>query len=119
MGPSCSPHPLPAFPGVGTCVGGQCPSSCFPATLFQGLPGQQLASVPSPAAPAVQITDALRQGRRPRIPDRYSLPGPHLPDPQMLNKYVDLLERCWTQEPVRRPDFNEVISDLEAIARTV
>lgn len=58
---------------------------------------------------------ALQVGQRPRIPDRYSIPGPHPLSPQAYSKYVALMERCWEQAPHRRPDFHDTITQLEEI----
>lgn len=34
-------------------------------------------------------------------------------------KFVELLERCWQQDPTLRPDFSEIIEILQQLAKEV
>eukprot|EP00887_Chlorella_sp_A99_P004258 scaffold15.g4258.t1 len=51
-------------------------------------------------------------GRRMEIPPVSQLPGPDA-SPLGLDAYVRLMQQCWAQEPVTRPDFAHVAGTLE------
>ena len=57
----------------------------------------------------VDLSLALQQGRRPRIPD--TVIAEH-------NVFVALMQRCWAGDPVDRPTFSEAANDLAACLRT-
>ena len=48
-----------------------------------------------------EIQDMVLQGMRPTIP--YDCPP----------RYKKLMERCWSDDPSNRPDFQEIVSSLE------
>lgn len=62
---------------------------------------------PWPGLRALQLIRLVgREGRRPEWPENVS----HLPQ-----GYVDLVERCWHQDPALRPSAEQVASELEAM----
>ncbi|CAI0407915.1 unnamed protein product [Linum tenue] len=72
----------------------------FPFFLVSQLPYEYL----TPLQAAVGV---VQKGLRPTIP-KHSNP-----------KLAELLERCWQQDPARRPDFSEIIENLQQIAKEV
>ena len=53
-------------------------------------------------------------GRRPPLPaDPEALPGGTFPG---LGGYVQLVQRCWKQEPQDRPGFAEIAARLRELA---
>ncbi|KAK1394843.1 serine/threonine-protein kinase STY46 [Heracleum sosnowskyi] len=57
--------------------------------------------------PVQAAVGVVQKGLRPTIP-KHTLP-----------KLADLLENCWQQDPVLRPDFNEIIRILQQIVKEV
>ena len=46
----------------------------------------------------------VNEGLRPKISEKDG-PGP----------FLDLMKRCWADDPDRRPSFGEIIRDLDAM----
>lgn len=64
----------------------------------------------------VQIVSAVLGGRRLELPPADQLPGfPVGGPPDGLQSYVDLMERCWAQDPQKRPTFDQIIPELRAL----
>lgn len=61
------------------------------------------------------IVKALSEGARLPIPARADLPGPGALEFAGLGRYVALLQRCWAQNPLDRPTFEEAAAELEAM----
>lgn len=100
--PPCSPHLL-TFQAV---AAGYSPplSPKQPAALALLLHSNSLHSLPAPhLCPPFQ---AVAAGYRPPL-------SPKLPAALAL-----LLRRCWTAEPAARPNMQEVLQELQEIART-
>lgn len=62
------------------------------------------------------IVGALERGERPAIPQAAELPGPGSGTWPQLGDYIDLIRCCWSQDVGERPNFQEVILKLRALA---
>ncbi|CAI0468932.1 unnamed protein product [Linum tenue] len=76
----------------------------FAIVLWELLTGKLPYEYLTPLQAAVGV---VQKGLRPTIP-KHSNP-----------KLADLLERCWQQDPALRPDFSEIIENLQQIAKEV
>ena len=64
------------------------------------------------------IVGQVLQGERPPIPPLEELPGMGLGVARLqphVEQYIELMKRCWAQEPGDRPTFDEVANELNAI----
>lgn len=71
--------------------------------------------VPWGAANPWAVVSAINAGGRPPIPSPQDLPGPQSGEWPQLERYVELMQRCWAQAPEERPTFDEVIAELRAL----
>lgn len=62
-----------------------------------------------------EIVSRLMCGERLPIPPVESLPGPDAPRFAGLPAYLALMQRCWAQEPERRPGFQQVVAELRQL----
>ncbi|KAG9441756.1 hypothetical protein H6P81_017610 [Aristolochia fimbriata] len=76
----------------------------FGVVLWELLTGKLPYEYLTPLQAAVGV---VQKGLRPTIP-KHTHP-----------KLVELLERCWQQDPILRPDFSEIIEILQHIAKEV
>ncbi|CAL1398115.1 unnamed protein product [Linum trigynum] len=76
----------------------------FAIVLWELLTGKLPYEYLTPLQAAVGV---VQKGLRPTIP-KHSNP-----------KLADLLEKCWQQDPALRPDFSEIIENLQQIAKEV
>lgn len=56
----------------------------------------------------------VSDGERLPIPPPEQAPGPPL-EPGLHTAYVDLMRRCWAQDPAERPGFGDVIVALRGM----
>lgn len=61
------------------------------------------------------IVSAINSGNRLAIPEASDLPGEDSGTWPQLQRYIELMEQCWAQEPESRPSFEEVMKELIAI----
>ena len=59
------------------------------------------------------ICGALFHGNRPQLPPRDELPGPDTAAFAGLDAYIALMQRCWAQDPSKRPPFAEIVPTLQ------
>ena len=71
-------------------------------------PWKEIISGRSPTVLFQALNHALQTGRRPTIPDGTITTAPG---------YVALMRRCWAGDPVDRPPFQDVASELAACLR--
>ncbi|KAJ8550144.1 hypothetical protein K7X08_033851 [Anisodus acutangulus] len=57
------------------------------------------------STPLQAAIGVVQQGLRPRIPE-HAHP-----------KLVELLQKCWQQDPTRRPDFSEILDILKRVTK--
>ncbi|KAL4585071.1 hypothetical protein LXL04_009685 [Taraxacum kok-saghyz] len=76
----------------------------FGVVLWELLTGKLPYEYLTPLQAAVGV---VQKGLRPTIPKN------------TLPKLTELLERCWQQDPTLRPDFTEIIDNLQQIAKEV
>ncbi|KAL8168380.1 hypothetical protein V2J09_009879 [Rumex salicifolius] len=76
----------------------------FGIVLWELLTGELPHSLLSPLQAAIGV---VQKGLRPVIPTH------------VHPKLVELIERCWHQDPCIRPNFSEIISILEDVAYDV
>lgn len=75
-------------------------SSAFPSASYAP------ASLP-------QIVGIVMSGGRLEVPEPHAVAGRGSGAPfEGLGRYVQLMERCWAQEPEERPAFDAVCSEL-------
>ena len=68
--------------------------------------------------PAVQLTIAVAEGRRPEVPPPSQLPGGG-GSFEGLGPYIALMRACWSQDPAARPDFGQIVTALEWVPRNL
>lgn len=73
-----------------------------------------LLTYPSRVTLSLQLVFMVSEGQRLKIPAREQVAGA-TPEPTLYAAYVALIERCWSQRPADRPDFEEVIKDLRSM----
>lgn len=61
------------------------------------------------------IVSAVNSGQRLAIPTVGELPGPDSGSWPQLGKYIELMNRCWAQEPGERPSFQGIMEALREI----
>lgn len=61
------------------------------------------------------IVGQVTTGNRLVIPPPGELPGPESGSWPQLGRYIELMNRCWAQEPSERPSFQEVMVALREI----
>ncbi len=61
------------------------------------------------------IVSVISSGGRLAIPEASDLPGEDSGTWPQLQRYIELMERCWAQDPESRPTFEEVMEELIAI----
>lgn len=59
------------------------------------------------------VAHIVGNGGRLTIPNRWDLPGLDTNQFTRLDDYLDLMQRCWAQNPYDRPGFSEIIQDLK------
>ena len=63
----------------------------------------------------------MLRGERPDIPSFDQLPGFNKgvtpAQEESISKYIELMNRCWAQEPSARPDFSVVAEELGELLR--
>lgn len=62
------------------------------------------------------IVSAITRGVRLEIPPRNELPGPQSGNWVHLDSYIQLMQRCWEQQPSARPTFEEIGNQLQTMA---
>lgn len=60
----------------------------------------------------VQVWNWIVEGSRPKIPQQNELPAGPL---AVYGDYIDLMKRCWAQNPYSRPEFQTIASQLQAM----
>jgi len=69
----------------------------------------------------LQISSAVLRNERPDIPPLNQLPGfgKGINEAQEISvsKYIELMKRCWAQDPLQRPNFSVVAAELEELLR--
>jgi serine/threonine protein kinase len=65
------------------------------------------------------IVGAINQGGRPEIPAPEAMPGADSGSWAGLPRYTALMRRCWAQNPLDRPSFQEVVSELREIEPSI
>lgn len=60
----------------------------------------------------MQIAKQVMDGKRLLVPCREKLPGVDMQTATGLEGYVELMQKCWAQNPDDRPSFQEVIQKL-------
>ncbi|KAL4520908.1 hypothetical protein Ndes2526B_g00090 [Nannochloris sp. 'desiccata'] len=67
------------------------------------------------------VSSAVLRNERPDIPPLNQLPGfdKGISEAQEISvsKYIELMKRCWTQDPLQRPDFAVVAAELGELLR--
>lgn len=63
------------------------------------------------------IVGKVLEGARPEVPAPEQLPSFDGP-PASLKDYVALMDRCWDQDPAKRPDFGEIAAELRQLTAT-
>jgi serine/threonine protein kinase len=67
------------------------------------------------------VSSAVQRGERPTIPSFGQLPGfdkaMTSAQKESVSKYIELMTRCWAQDPVQRPDMSVVADELEKLCR--
>jgi serine/threonine protein kinase len=58
------------------------------------------------------IVNLVMQGRRLQVPQLSDLPVP-CPSQALFSDYVGLMERCWAHQPEDRPNFDDVVRELQ------
>ncbi len=61
------------------------------------------------ATACLQVAKAVIDGSRPEFPPAGQLPGGGF---EGWEAYVDLVRRCWAENPQDRPGFTQIIADL-------
>jgi hypothetical protein len=61
------------------------------------------------------IVAGVGSGGRPAIPAPHELPGPDSSAWPGLERYMALMGRCWHQNPLERPSFQEVVAELREL----
>ena len=61
------------------------------------------------------VAHTVGNGGRLTIPNRWDLPGLDTNQFSRLDDYLDLMQRCWAQNPYDRPGFSEIIQDLKGM----
>ena len=65
------------------------------------------------------IVGAINQGGRPELPALEALPGEGSAAWAGLPRYLELMRRCWAQNPLDRPTFQQVVAELREIEPTI
>ena len=55
------------------------------------------------------VIEVVDRKARPEVPSLHKLPGGEL---CLHDKYIELMEDCWAQDPLARPSFETVIGRL-------
>ena len=58
-----------------------------------------------------QVTAAVTTGERLAVPPAHQLPGPSCPAPDVLQRYVALMQRCWAPA-AERPGMKQIAEEL-------
>jgi serine/threonine protein kinase len=61
------------------------------------------------------VAHTVGNGGRLTIPNRWDLPGLDTNQFTRLDDYIDLMQRCWAQNPYDRPGFSEIIQELKSL----
>lgn len=69
-------------------------------------------SVPFASENHWTLVKFVSNGGRPEIPPLEALPGQDTASFQGLGAYIDLIQRCWAQDPAERPSFPDIVADL-------
>ena len=72
------------------------------------VPSKEVSNAVTAHSP--QLMAAVLRGERPALPPAGTLPGG-----PPGSGYVELMHRCWTQQPENRPTFAGVAADLKAL----
>ncbi|KAI7840638.1 hypothetical protein COHA_005659 [Chlorella ohadii] len=60
-----------------------------------------------------QLVSCVLGGGRPEVPPVQQIPGEDTPQFEGLAAYIELMQRCWAQDPSARPDFSAVVAELK------
>ncbi len=85
------------------------------ALLFVLLIGLRIHLFSITLCPTLQIKKRVIAGKRLPVPAVEELLGPLISDLAALEQYKALMERCWAQEPARRPSFEDVVKELKVL----
>ena len=61
------------------------------------------------------VAHIVGNGGRLTIPNRWDLPGLDTNQFTRFDDYIDLMQRCWAQNPYDRPRFSEIIQELKSL----
>lgn len=60
---------------------------------------------------------ALLTGKRCEVPPLERLPGPNnAAFAARLPAYIELMQRCWAQDPGERPEFDAIVTRLRELS---
>jgi serine/threonine protein kinase len=65
------------------------------------------------------VAHIVGNGGRLTIPNRWDLPGLDTNQFARLDDYLDLMQRCWAQNPYDRPGFSEIIPELKRMEQSM
>jgi hypothetical protein len=60
------------------------------------------------------VLEVVRDGQRPLVPD--NLADLHGGTFDGVELYIDLMKKCWAQEPSERPKFIDAVTELQRIS---
>jgi len=73
-------------------------------------------NIPWEGANTWAIVGAISNGGRLKVPDVKDLPGEKdTADFKGLGDYIGIMERCWDQDPAKRPDVSMIIAELRRL----
>ncbi|KAL4423483.1 hypothetical protein ABPG77_003616 [Micractinium sp. CCAP 211/92] len=72
--------------------------------------------VPWDGLASYHICGRILHSKRPVLPPDNKLPGQDALQPRASDAYRALLKRCWAEEPVERPSFEEIAAELANLA---
>ena len=73
-------------------------------------------SIPWEGANTWAIVGAISNGGRLKVPDVKDLPGEKdTANFKGLGDYIGIMERCWDQDPAKRPDVSMIIAELRRL----
>lgn len=69
-----------------------------------------------PLNAVLQVSATVVEGGRPAIPSPEAVPG-GASSPKGLPTFLQLIERCWAQNPQDRPSFVDIVGELMWVNR--